>query len=620
VVPSISILTSMAFWHMMVVKVRCLAVGVLLFQTCPAMGEKPNLNIVPDWSFNSAKDWVSRSLRMGPLFQLQVNGRGLLSVPDPKKDGEDEGGGADVTVVSAELDDKPIALHRRMLLDKKRNAILIVDLFTNKEDSQQSLEVSYTTNLSAGRKLKYNGVIDSAGTFVEQGGGVAPNSVGGIILAESDDTTAVPLFLWGQQEAAWAPAVTDIGSARLSIRYGGTLQPRAKVALVHWVATAGLDPNVKVENSLERFWTDGHLVDTLLPPGVEPVMVGNFKPETFIKPTPQDRNNLPGPLLALDEKCGKLGLKRGSSDVLWLGKSEQLTGKFTADSVSLQRLEGASAALPIETVAAVQGGAGRGRLHRVWLRDGSVLSGRVTLEKGSLEGDAGTVVVTGDALEFLLLKGLPEDGTPPASSAGLLQTGDGDHLWLDAAPFASLDLISAFGRVSLPGAEIMKIQRRTEPPFAQQVILADGTSLLGVFGGQAWQGRLSSGGGVSLPTSRVQVWTTKAAWNNEASPKEDTAPARYAILKDGSRLSGAPQESLLQLKTSGGEVTVRLEDVAMLKFENTSSVVVTLRSGAKIQGVLVTDQLTWNIAGQKIAVPAVLVTELDLGGQFTSGN
>ena len=99
----------------------------------------------------------------------------------------------------------------------------------------------------------------------------ADDTVAAVVLAEQQGTTAVPFVLWGQRDAKWPVSISDISSS-LRLSYEGVIPRGGKVALLHWIATAGLDKSVKLERTVDQFWRDGKLVNAMVPAEIVPLV------------------------------------------------------------------------------------------------------------------------------------------------------------------------------------------------------------------------------------------------------------------------------------------------------------------------------------------------------------
>ena len=586
----------------------------------------------PDWTLKDGA-WKSAALKLGPLMDIRVDGRTFIAIPSKSGDGKmapKENLPPDTLL--ATFEGKPISVRREMTLDRKRNAIRILDVLSNADTQERQVRVDLSTSLSSGGGVKFNGVLAASGESREYGNGVPDDTVAAVVLAEQQGTTAVPFFLWGQRDAKWPVSISDISSS-LRLSYEGVIPRGGKVALLHWIATAGLEKTVKLERTVDRFWKDGKLVNAMVPVEIAPLVV-NFNPAAFEPDAkPADAAASAGRLVALDGLCGKLGVKRGASDLLWLGKDEQFTGDTMAEKVSINT-GSKEIVCKLADIAAIRGGAGRGREHRLYLRDGSVLVGRVTITGGKLSGAVGSMTLSADALDLLVQRTQPQDGRIPPGAKGFMQTQRGELRWL-AAELPDVEFVAVFGRVRLPSTLLWQVQRKTEAPFSLTATLTDGSRIFGVLAEPLVKLDLLGQGPVSLPVAEVVRWGAMEVFAKEAaagsvsateSPGKKDPLDRYCWLRDGSLLAGTLTGAPVRMRLRGGAsrdnptpggkppggIAFNAEQIQRLTLDagTMNEGLVELRSGEKLRGELLDEILAWKLGSQTVQLPVGQVSEV----------
>lgn len=581
----------------------------------------------PDWTLKDGT-WKSAALKLGPLMDIRVDGRSFIAIPNKGGDGKTAAEkNLPPDTLLATFEGKPISVRREMTLDRKRNAIRVLDVLSNADTQERQVQVDFSTSLSSGGSVKFNGVLAANGETREYGNGVPDDTVAAVVLAEQQGTTAVPFFLWGQRDAKWPVSLSDISSS-LRLRYEGVIPRGGRVALVHWIATAGLDKAVKLERTVDQFWRDGKLVNAMVPAEIAPLVV-NFH-AAALEPDAKPADAVPsqGRLVALEAVCGKVGVKRGAGDLLWLGKDEQFTGQVTAGKVSIDT---GSRVMDCQLadIAAIRGGAGRGREHRLYLRDGSVLAGRVAITGGSLSGAVGTVVLDAEALDLLVLRMQPQDGRIPPGAKGFIQTQRGEVRWL-ATELPDVDFLAVFGRVKLPSALLWQVQRKTEAPFSLTATLTDGSRIFGVLAEPVVKLDLLGQGPVSLPVAEVVRWGALEVFAKEAaagsepaadSPGKRDPLARYCWVRDGSLLAGTLTGAPVRMRLKGGAaagsstaggLALKTEQIQRLTIDagSMNEASVELTSGEKLRGELLDETLSWKLGSQTVQLPVGLVSEV----------
>jgi hypothetical protein len=497
-------------------------------------------------------------------------------------------------------------------LDNKRNALRILTVLTNNDSKERRVRVEFRTQMRSNSQVKYNGFICNDGEVLENGNSVPEKTHAIILLSELPNNPAVPFFLWGDRDAPWPISIREVGSS-VRLSYEGVIKAGEKVALVHWLATAGLDKSVKLERTFDLFLKDGKLLDPLLDDDILPFVV-NFKPENLIKGGAPEPAPVTTTLVALDKLCEKLGVKRGDQDILWMNKEELFPGTVQTEKLTFSAGD-LTREMDWKDVAAVRGGGGRGREHRLYLRDGSIWDGRVKFSAAKLTGDIGTLTLDGDALELLLGKRQPDDGRIPGDARGFLQTLNGRHYWINDSAAFKTKLISLFGELSVDATEFWMGQRKMEPPYQQTLTLMNGSRINGVLMESMFTTDIQGLGRKSLPVAELSRWGTTQAWIAETgSAKAESAepPSRYCWLRDGSFLVGTLTDAPLLLRTQNEEVSLKSHEIARIAPLGNDSLQVSVEmlNGAKWKGWLVQDSLLWQLGKQVVSLPVGLVTEL----------
>lgn len=560
-----------------------------------------------DWFLRDGT-WKSKALPLGYFFQISVDGRTFIPNSSSKRTSPLPA--AETPAEEIELivnfDGKPISVRREMKFDAKRQAIRILDVFTNNSDQDRSVRVDYNTSLSGG-SIRYNGAIFPGGEAREYGNGAPDDAMGAVVLAEKTGNDAVPLFIWGHRDAKWPVSLNDFSSS-IRLGYTGNIPKGGKAALLHWIATAGLERGVKLEQTFDRFLKKGRLVDPMVPEEIAPLVM-NFKPEAFGKAEEvAPAESAAQRLVALESQMKKFEIKRGGNDLLWLNKQAQLSGDVVAGKISLQS-HGVETQVTFASIAALRGGGGRGRDHQLFLRDGSVLTGRVVLIGAKLTGDIGATALDADALEFLILRPFPEDGRAPKEAQAFAQWQEGGLRWLGKNGAGGADLLTTFGRVKIPAADIWLIERRKEPPFDLAVRLRDGSRFRGVLGEGVLQ--LDMKPAIKVAAAELSRWGAVGAL--EATGEDNKVmPQRRCLLRDGSVLSGAPAAGELWVRTVSGEIRVKTADIVKLarKQGTDETVMLELASGGKLEAQLLEDVLPWRFGPQKLELPVSQVVEI----------
>jgi hypothetical protein len=135
-------------------------------------------------------------------------------------------------------------------------------------------------------------------------------------------------------------------------------------------------------------------------------------------------------------------------------------------------------AVPITAIAAIEGGAGLGRVPRIFLRNGSVLAGEMEFKNFAFKVGDQWAVEKWDPqeLNLLLLALNPTDGTPPANTAAFVELRSGE-VYPVAAMSPGLTLVSVWGQRLLPLSDLADLQYLSNPRPECRANLTDGSSI-----------------------------------------------------------------------------------------------------------------------------------------------
>lgn len=584
-----------------------------------------------DWNLEGGSVWKSKTLSVGRFFQMGINGQStpyrtaMDAVEKAAKSGDNTEGETpgDGRQSQMGFDVRPFKVDRQVRRDDKRNALLVIDTISNTQSQENNLQLDYSTPVGSQGGVRFSGTLSQSGEMRDLGNGLPDGTWSAIVMAEKQGTPAVPLFIWGQPDAAWRAVLQDSGST-LRLRYEGVVPANGKVAFLHWIGTAGLDAKVKLERTFDLFIKDGKLIE----PGVSAevaALVVNFKPSSLGATTTEGgAPSFPraGRLLALDTLTGKLDIKRTDKGLLWMSKDEQITGDISVEKVVLNLASGEKE-VPPANIAALRGGAGRGRDHRLYLRDGSVLTGRVRLIKGALKGDLGELALDADAMELLTWPVSTEDGRVPETAAEFVQYMDGTVRWLAKGEPVAMDLVASFGKLKISSDELWTLGRRTDPPYCMVATLTDGSRIQGVVGGGSIRREVVGDGPSDIALPQVVRWGAVEAALKEmtggpeqkesAKPSTGDALNQYCWMRDGSLLVGALQEDeTLRVRTSTGVLSLKPDAVARVfwDFGAGSEAALELGNGTKVRGEILNENLTWKLDKQTVSLPVGLITEI----------
>ena len=305
-------------------------------------------------------------------------------------------------------------------------------------------------------------------------------------------------------------------------------------------------------------------------------------------------------LAALNRFADSLGLERGEADVYYMNPKSVLEGQAAGGPLELDCRFG-PVSVPFEQVAAVQGGGGRGRQPRVFLRDGHVLSGSVRLPDWKISGERGWAITLNPAtLEALVLRASSADGATESAPPVFAQLTSGETLPLRLPPGTSLTFITPWGPLVSPVSDITGLWRVRQPAPASRLTLRDGTRLTVL----PATGELTASSARLGPLT-LQATDLAALWSPGTPPPDPDAgteeitslddlpdaPNPRALLRGSSVLAATIAEPALTLLNNGTETQLETADLATLARAEGSTdsapvFTVTLASGASFEGTL----------------------------------
>lgn len=171
-----------------------------------------------------------------------------------------------------------------------------------------------------------------------------------------------------------------------------------------------------------------------------------------------------------------LGVDPQAADVLAVGQQTRLHGTATCKAFEMQTHYG-TLKVSWEKIAAVAGERFTGGKPRVFLRDGQVLNGEITIEDLQFTMNTGLKLdVASENLDRVVLRANTEDGKPAAEVAAMLETTDGDCLALVGAGDQRVAATTPWGDRVIALEEIQWMFA-TEDRVGHRLVLRDGSRL-----------------------------------------------------------------------------------------------------------------------------------------------
>jgi len=409
-----------------------------------------------NWQLNQ-----SGALQSGPVtyFQsamtLSIKGKTYKSKKGGRLDGgkvSDEKGAR--IVLYGESDG--IKVVRDIWFDKRRGGVRYIDTFIN-EKGKGPLRLA--VQLKTMFRSTWQDLHGTSGKILGGRGATSLNSRDHGVLVKYNRADGRPdtVFLAAGDGEVKKPRISFSSNHReLTFTYDLEVPVGKKVALVHWIMQRNLRVPGDVTEALRPFY----LRRRLLQPQVSrelAMVTANFTtdalPEHSVEPYSLES------LIALKKATQDEGAQRLWEDVLWITGENQLAGEVNENAeLKVKTAFGERKAL-IKDVAAIQGGAGVGRMPRVFLRDGQVLAGELVAKDLTMTSrDGWDMELKVADLMFLLTRLKEVDGKAPQGAGAFVALRSGDVLAVDGGSDAVMEILSPWGTDRVPLAEIVSLR------------------------------------------------------------------------------------------------------------------------------------------------------------------
>ena len=462
-----------------------------------------------------------------------------------------------------------VTVTRDVWIDRERGGARFIDRFSTVETSPQKLSIAIRTTFGDGVETVGN----LAGTaFV--GPSLGKGDSGLVVTQEPQSGKAAVIFLLADaaRSKTLPTVVRNNNNEVFTAQWTVEVTADRPAGLLHWLiqrptltpdqAAKATEPFLRPNGRLVRPRVEAGLAASIANFGIaasSDAVAGGNAAESVLRP--------------LQRFCTQLGIDRGAEDVYWINASSNLTGRIEGGAATVATRFGA-VTLSLAEIAAIQGGGGKGRVPRVFLRDGTVLSGPLTLPDWKLLGAKGwTISLMPEALEAVVLHATPADGKSGEPGLAMAALISGEVLPVVPAAAQKLGLSTPWGGLDVPLEQVLALHRLRRPAPMALVSLADG-SRLRVFPADAPVSvRSPRFGPQSLRAAELNAWWLPGSDDGaEPSEEPDEDPASldplegsFALLKGGTILAGRPSGDSLTIAAGGTETKVQISELAGLK-------------------------------------------------------
>ncbi len=500
-----------------------------------------------------------------------------------------------VTLLAMSEDKKKLTqtIQRSVRFDQERKAVRVLDIITSATDETQYLTLRYQTRWQPTIVPKL-----AKPLFISK----PPEAKSPIaaLIAAQETTLPVMYQLFGNDAKGWKRKIT-VHQDLLDWTYTGVLPAKQRVVLLHWLTFTN---DVKAD-------TVDKVISTLTSGGMP-------EEDSLSEDILKELANFPIPVkapasskIATNESKPKLAFVKAFADAIHVDFSTEVDqlmftsgavvkGTFDAKKVQLENM-GRMRELPLAQIAAIRV---KPSPSRVFLRDGTVLSGRLSWASATFQSQTlGKLALKPERLDQLVLRSAAADGKMDFKPvAWIAEDIDGQIIAWKTFPLKPLQTTWAGGRLILQWRDIASIHRLPAPAMEHSLILRDSSHLHVWLDLKESDSALNDCAGLaSTPEALLSILDGNAP----TSAIIDSA----LMLADGSVLVGDFAEPNLSWITKDGVIQIRATDIQQIK-SNAPLYQIKTTTDTHLSGQPVAPTLSWKRDNQTMNVPWRLITEL----------
>lgn len=511
--------------------------------------------------------------------------------------------GSDLNVTLRGMDNEKKSfaqtIQRSIRFDQERKAVRVLDIITSASDDPQELLLRYQTRWQPNvvPKLTKPRFVSSPADPI--------SSIGTLIVTQ-DSKLPVMCLLYGSDAKSWDRKII-IQQDALSWTYTGVLPARRRVVLLHWLTFYDDVKTATVDKMIETLTPHGIPADDSLSEDVVKELANYPIPVLVKAPASSKPGAADGamPLALVKAFADALHVERAAdTDHLVLTAGTVVKGGFNATKLKLES-KGQVRELPLAQIAAIHGGHSQ---SRVFLRDGTVVTGRLNWESATFQSETlGKLELKPESLDDLVLRTSTDDGRIDFKPVAWISDGpEGQVMAWKTFPPKPLQATWAGGGLTLSWEDIASIHRRPPPALEHQLTLRDGSRML------AWIELTESGFPLQDCAALASTPEALLAFLADNDAVADIKGASL-ILADGSTLAGSLAEPVLRWITKEGEIQLKAADIQQFKRSPPDDALlyeIKTATDSAVSGRPVEPALAWKLGGQTLSVPWRLITEL----------
>lgn len=462
----------------------------------------------------------------------------------------------------------PLKVVRRLRLDASRGLMRFAEIVENPGNETATVELQLQTDLEQ----------EAAAVLDERGNDFSPQEgKATALVAVNPGAKPGAVFIFGGPRARAVPEVSVENNRRIRATYRFELPPAESAVVLHYVAQRQNAAAADARVVLKKLIRSGKIVDEALPPVVEGRLLNFSETATAVMEPP-------APLEELTSALDALRLNRGSEDFVVFDTDTRITGAITGSDLEVDTAFG-STKVPFHDIAAIAGGAGAGRLPRIFLRNGEVLVGKVT--RGDFTQTSPDGLKVRPKIEQLLMMVFhaePDDGKPSGDVTALLSTHRGECLAVAAANPFQIAATTAWGALRLPLDQVHQVAYVRQPFPSHRFVLRDGSRFVAMLATEEWPVSTTRFGQVKIVPQTVRKLRALSV------PQQPSEAVSFAQIIGDYRLRGSIDLPALHVAQGRGVTPVATDSILKLTREaddqDNREVVIEQASGEKLQGKL----------------------------------
>ncbi len=484
---------------------------------------------------------------------------------------------------------------RDIYFDAERGGVRYVDSFHNISDKPAKTQIAYQTSL---RSPWLNLYTTQGNVFDER---LGSRDTGVFLRMPEDRENQGLLFLVCGERSNHKPGIeTQNRADQLQMNFTLSLEPGQTQSIAYWIAQKAVTDASEIKTLTASFYRQQLFTNAVLPPELRATVVNfNFADADGIDIDPRSADLL----VAINELTERLEILRTGQDILWVAPESQLSGDFGGKPLKAVSRFGDFEIAPSE-IAAIQGGGGRGRQHKLFLRDGSVLQCELEAEELRLSGSEGwDLELDVSQIEYLLGRVSKDDGQIGEATNLFVQLHSGDVWGVEVSDEMVLDFMAPWGPFQVPMTGIVSMTYTKSPSPRYHVVLRDGSEITAFLVDRPLSFSASLPGTFEISAGEISgMWTAIGEIpkrEEEIREIDDLSDVKFpaCLLKGGNLIAGHLANEVLHVVTGATVTPLKTDEiVAMLRtYEEESELLpvfeIELTGGDVLVGTLREDTL-----------------------------